>query len=169
MENAARRRDCSAHEDRPETCESLYQSVGYDSGICLSNYRSTGDPCGAPGLLSRDSDALVSGLLGLQLRNDVESSGSAAAFDVVQPGSAPEVFPVNGRPTCQLGGVFYEDQLYQQDEEGDTYVCVAILLNSSCLVDCSFKISVQFRPNFCKLLLKQILITSTLTFSGENS
>lgn len=111
MENVGHRRDCSAHEDRPETCESLCQSVGYDSGICLSNYRSTGDPYGTPGLLSRDSDALVSGFRGLQLRQDAESSGSTAICNAVQPGSALE----NG--TC---GGFYEDQLYQQDEEGDT-------------------------------------------------
>lgn len=120
MENVGYRRDCLAREDRPETCESLNQSVGYDSGICLSNYRSTGDPCGAPGLLSRDSDALVSGLRGLQLQHDVQSNVSTVASDVVQPVSASEVCPVNG--TCQQGGGFYEEQLYQQDAEGDTYV-----------------------------------------------
>lgn len=114
-----------------ETCESVYQSVGYDSGICLSNYRSTD---GA--LLSRDGGAAGDGVLDrlrtLHIRDGDKSrlesddccESSTCSSAAVQ--SCPIATVVCETKEAQQVPCI-EDQIYKQDEEGDTLLHLAII------------------------------------------
>lgn len=128
METSGRQNTSDFVNDRQkstvEACDVSYQSVGYDSGICLSNYRSTD---GGSALLSGvlDGKATVDAL---QARVDdgprVDADGSGQ-FSSGRLGHTTAGF-------TQLEGdkkdcCFFEDRFYDQDEEGDTLLHLAII------------------------------------------
>lgn len=110
--------------DLDERCDSAYQSVNYDSGICLSaclsNYKSTDKSC-----LS-NANASVPEIIEESLRNlnlsdqqepEVESS---SAVSIIQ--SKPITVASQWEDVACL-----EDKLYEQDEEGDTRLHLAVI------------------------------------------
>lgn len=102
-----------------DRCDSAYQSVSYDSGICLSNYKSTDKIC-----LS-NSSAAVPGIIEESLRNlnlrDLEPEvESSSTISIIQ--SKPITSVSQGEDVACL-----EDKLYEQDEEGDTRLHLAII------------------------------------------
>lgn len=96
-----------------DRCDSAYQSVNYDSGICLSNYKSTDKN------FMSNASVVVPGIIEESLRNlnlrdqepEVDTSSSTVSIIQAKPITAVSQWD---EVAC------FEDKLFEQDEEGDT-------------------------------------------------
>lgn len=127
METPGRQNTSDFENDRQNStvkaCDVSYQSVGYDSGICLSNYRSTD---GGSALLSEvlDGKATVDALQPIVddgPRVDADGSGQSSGGRLGHTTAGFTQLEGDKTDCC-----FFEDRFYDQDEEGDTYVATLL-------------------------------------------